>query len=172
MERSVDIELRPDDLVQSSRLQFLNVLRSRRKLVKLGICALLASAIFGIVIWNGSTQSLVTIAVFTLLSPLLIIAGPAAIVWFVTPRVSRRMFAQQASLRQRYRLTWDETHYRTAGEGGQAVIAWSDFFRVERNDELVTLYESQALRRIIPWRFLSAEQRADIERIIQPLLGK
>ena len=172
MERSVDIELRPDDLVQSSRLQFLTFLRSRRGLVRLGALAVIASVLFGAVMWTGSTETMVMIAVFTLLSPLMIVALPAAIVWFVTPRVSRRMFAQQASLRQRYRLTWDDAYYRTAGESGQAVIAWGDFFRAERNEQLITLYESQALRRIVPLRFLSAEQRTDIERIIAPLLGK
>lgn len=172
MERSVEIELRPDDLVQSSRLQFLTFLRSRRGLVRLGVVAVSASVLFGAVMWTGSTQSMVGIAVFTILSPLMIVAVPAAVVWFVSPRVSRRMFAQQASLRQPYRLTWDDAYYRTAGEGGQAVIAWGNFFRIERSERLITLYESQVLRRIIPLRFLSAEQRADIERIIAPFLGK
>lgn len=172
MERSVNIELRADDLAKAAKLQFLSFLRSRRSLIRLALCAAAASTVFGLIIWNGSTSSMVTIAVFTLLSPLMIIAGPAAIVWFVAPHTSRRIFAQQASLRQPYRLNWDEEYYRTKGEGGQAVIAWRDFFRVERNDELIVLYESQALRRIIPLRLLSTGQRADMERIIEPLLVK
>jgi hypothetical protein len=172
MERSVDIQLGPDDLVQSAKLQFLTFLRSRRGMVRLGLCALIAGIGFGMFMWDGSVASGVVIAVYIVLLPLAIVAVPGAIVWFVTPHTSRRMFAQQASLRQPYRMTWDDTHYRATGDSGQAVIAWTDFFRVERNDRLITLYESQALRRIIPLRFLTPEQRADIERVIAPLLGK
>ena len=62
MERSVEIELRADDLAQSAKLQFLTFLRSRRGPVRLVVGALLASAVFGALIWNGSTTSKVTIA--------------------------------------------------------------------------------------------------------------
>jgi hypothetical protein len=172
MERSVEIELSADDLAHSFKLQFVTFLRSRRGLIRLGVLALVVSVAFGALIWNGSTSNAVAILTFTLLSPLMVIAGPAAIVWLAAPRSSRRVFSQQASLRRSYHLTWDNEHYRTASESGNAVIAWRDFFRAERDDELITLYESQALRRLIPIRFLSPEQRADIERMIAPLLGK
>lgn len=172
MERSVEITLSAEDMVASQKLQFVRFLTSRRGLVRLGIVSVFASFIFGAVMWNGSGDNTLAIVLFTLFSPLMIIAGPAVLVWFVGPHSARRVFAQQASLRQPYRLTWDEERYRTAGEGGSADIAWRDFYRVERNDKVIALYESQVLRRLVPLRFLSDEQRADLERIVAPLVEK
>lgn len=164
MERSVEIQLQPDDLVLASKLQFLKGVRSAKGMTTILVAAALATTLYGLLIWDGDEQ--VAIAIFGVLSPLIVVCGPAFVVWFIGPRSARKLFAQQASLRQPYRLEWDEESYRAYGEGGQATIKWSDFFRVIQDDKVIVLFESLALRRLIPARFLSEAQRRDIEGII------
>jgi hypothetical protein len=164
VERYVDIQLEPNDLVEASKLQFRKGLRGWKGLTTVAILAVLATTVYGLLIWDGDDE--VAIAIFGVLSPLMVICGPAFVVWFVAPSTARRIFAQQASLRRAYRLEWNEQCYMTHSEDGHVRIEWGDFFRIIRNDEIIVLFESQVLRRLVPLRFLTAEQRMDIERII------
>ncbi|KQN77599.1 YcxB family protein [Devosia sp. Leaf64] len=164
MNRTADIQLLPHDLADANKLQFINSLRRPRGILSVLFLSAALSTIFGLLVWDAGNA--LPIAAFTIVSPLAVLAGPAFVVWVINPGTARRIFKQQASLRKPYAIAWDEAHYLAHSDLGNTKLPWSDLFRVEHNDKLIVLFESQNLRRIIPLRFLSPEQRADIEGVI------
>jgi len=73
--------------------------------------------------------------------------------WYVvTPRQTRRIFAEQKNMQRPYTLSWDDNYLSVEGENFSDRESWSDFARWRENDQLFAIYHSDVLFRIVPKR--------------------
>lgn len=85
--------------------------------------------------------------------------------FYLTPRQARRTFAQQKELGVPWEMLVTETGLEISNEFGHARRPWGDFIKWKEDDDLLLLYESDTVYRVLPKRFFSpAEQLARLKQ--------
>jgi len=87
--------------------------------------------------------------------------------YLLLPRRVKRVYRQQRNLQRPYEVSWDDDHYSTRSEQGNARIPWNEFLKWRENKRLFLLYRSDVLFHMVPKAALSNEQVADFSRLIR-----
>ena len=88
---------------------------------------------------------------------LLVESWPGAYDW-----KRRKLYKQQASLKEQFTYSWDADALRVSSESGAASRKWKDYIRHAENERMFLLYHSDIMFEIFPksW-FSSSEQLGD-----------
>jgi hypothetical protein len=75
----------------------------------------------------------------------------------IVPSKTRRVFAQQKSLQAQYEIVISPDTIETTSEQGTSRMAITDFYKYKVGQDLVLLYQSQALFHMFPRRVFDSE---------------
>lgn len=167
MNRSVTITLAEDDYVAANRLHVLNQYKGR------GPVAVLCFFIALYVLFLGASFAGIQMPeTLHLLIPALLLwllgARLLNYLWLV-PRATRKLFRQQKTLHRPMTYSWSEAGLKVTGESGEWLFAWADYLKLAENAKIVLLYEGPRLFQMLPKRFFTAEQLADLRHCANKL---
>lgn len=164
LSRTVSLTLTPEDVVHAAQLHFVTRMRKPRQIFNVVLLGLLmagaaAAALSGL----GIPLPWPLLAVIAIASP---IAGLFA-AYGMHDRAARKLYAQQKNLQRPYEISWTDSELSTTSADGNWRLTWQDVREVKVNKHVIMFFESDYMFRIIPCRFLSAEQREDLLRCAQ-----
>lgn len=81
---------------------------------------------------------------------------------FTIPRRSRRIFAQQKSLHDEIEAKWDEAALDLATSSARSRHRWADFLKWTEGQNVILLYQSDAVFNMLPKRAFSPEALTEI----------
>ncbi|TCR70236.1 YcxB-like protein [Bosea sp. BK604] len=162
MNRAVTITLVEADYVAANRLHLLNQYKGRGPVAVL--CVLIASYIL---VLAASFAELALPEMLNLLIPALLLwllgARWLNYLWFV-PRATRRLFRQQKTLHRPMSYSWSQAGLKVSSENGEWLFAWADYLELAENGTIMLVYEGPRLFQMLPKRFFTSEQLADLRR--------
>ena len=163
--RAQVIQLGLDDIKQAQRLHFWQFVRSRSGMIRIAVSCIRATALFALVVLLVGKGKHVTslILFFALASPFIVMACSAAVIFLLGKRLARKAFDQQKTLQVPYRVSWTEQGILVESEYGDARMPWGDLRKARQDQNLLLLYESDRLYRLIPKRCLTQAQLADFQ---------
>jgi hypothetical protein len=83
------------------------------------------------------------------------------------PRYVRRVYAQQRDLREEIVIQWDDVRFSAQSASGHITVEWNDFYRWQRNNDVILLYRSEALLNFFPTHDPEFRAAADeVERLL------
>lgn len=163
--RAVVIQLQPEDLALAQRLHFWQHVRGRSGMIRLSILCVVATGAFATFMWlaGSGSEAVVPTLAFALSTPFALLAFPFLITHFLGGYAARKTFRQQKTLHKPAKLTWSEQGVVMQSEYGDARVPWMDFRKAREDRQMILLYESDRLYRVIPKRCLSTAQLADLQ---------
>lgn len=160
MNRSVTVTLVEDDYVAANRLHLLSQYRGAGPVGVL--CILIISYIL---VLAAPFAGLQLPEMVHLLIPALLLwllgARSLNYLWLV-PRATRRLFRQQKTLHRPMTYSWSQAGLKVTNESGEWLFAWADYLKLAENGTIMLLYEGPRLFQMLPKRFFTAEQLADL----------
>jgi len=163
--RTQVIQLGLEDIQQAQRLHFWQFVRSRRGMIRIAVSCLRATALFALVmLLVGKGKSVTSfILFFALASPLVVMACSAAVIFLLGKRLARKALDQQKTLQMPYRVSWTDQGILIESEYSDTRMQWGNFWKLRQDQNLILLYESDRLYRLIPKRCFTAAQLADFQ---------
>ena len=163
--RTQVIQLGLEDIQQAQRLHFWQFVRSRRGIFRIAVSSLRATALFAlIVLLVGKAKSASSLILFfSLASPFIVLACSAAVISLLGKRLARKAFDQQKTLHVPYRVSWTDQGILIESEYGDARLPWGDLRKTRQDKNLILLYESDRLYRLIPTRCFTPAQLTDFQ---------
>ena len=163
--RAEVIQLGLEDIKQAQRLHFWQFVRSRSGMIRIAVSCVRATALFALVVLMLGKGRNVTslILFFALASPFIVMACCVALIFFLGKRLARKALDQQKTLQMRYRISWTDRGILIESEYGATRMPWGDFRKLRQDQNLILLYESDRLYRLIPKRCFTAAQLADFQ---------
>ncbi|MBT0669317.1 YcxB family protein [Novosphingobium profundi] len=152
----------PEDLTAAYRLNLkarLTARRARRNYfvstVAIGMLAAVSTSI-----WPFGSP--VFAAVIAMIYWLLFLAFVFATAYLRLPRQSRAIYTQQKSLHVTTTVEWNDAGIAFTSAKGQTHFVWDDFTRIDADEKVVLLWQSDAVMNFIPTRVLTPVQLGDI----------
>lgn len=163
-QHAVLIQLGPEDLVHAQRLHFWQFMRSRGGIIQLAVLSIAATALFALLMFGARGKGFMspTLA-FAPASPFIVVASCIGVLFILGGRVARKAFSQQKTLQMPYRISWTDQGILLQSEYGDARMPWGDFRKLREDRNIILLYESDRLHRLIPKRCFTAAQLADFQ---------
>ncbi|MFD1794504.1 YcxB family protein [Paracoccus aurantiacus] len=166
--RSAVIELTPRDFRLAHRLRALSGYRRGKTLIRLLLVWLFAIAVFGVSDYLDGARGarllnglLHAAAIYGLL-----MVGVLLLMSFVlTPLVIRRRFRQDKLVGLPAQVSWNEKRYKVVAPNAQSDVQWTDYNKILSDRHSFLFFVSDYSFQILPTRFLTEAQIADIDRI-------
>lgn len=172
--RAEVIQLGLEDIKQAQRLHFWQFVRSRSGMIRIAVSCLRATALFALVILLVGKGKHVTslILFFALASPLIVMACCVTVIFLLGKRLARKALDQQKTLQMPYRVSWTDQGILIESEHSDTRMPWGDFRKIRQDQNLILLYESDRLYRLIPKRCFTPAQLADFQACMAPVLQR
>jgi hypothetical protein len=90
----------------------------------------------------------------------------AATLFFLSPWLGRRAFTKHKTIKGARACSWTDDTFTSQSSYGAITVPWADFVKFAENDKVFLLYTSPRIFICIPKRTLSAEESADLSRIL------
>lgn len=148
----------PEDYIAVQRTMFARQMRSRRVMIRMALLVVAAIVVVVIVVVPAGMDAALGAAAGGLGGGLIGIALLAAITWWLLPRRSRRLFAQQRTLHHEHRTTFDAEGMRQVSERADVRIPWSDFPYWHLGRDVMLLYSNDYLAYFVPRRAFAGDQ--------------
>ena len=163
--RTEVIQLGLKDIAHAQRLHFWQFVRSGRGIIRIVISSVRATALFALlVLLVGKGKSVLSpVLFFAFASPFIVMACSVAVIFAMGTRFGRKAFDQQKTLQAPYRISWSDQGILIESEYGDARMQWGDFRKLRQDQNLILLYESDRLYRLIPKRCFTQAQLADFQ---------
>lgn len=168
-----EIVFRPTlaDYVAVARTMFWRGLARRRFLIRIVIVLLIGAAAGPVFVWitDGTVDVRATgFAVAAMIGWLVLVLGLS---FLLVPRRAGRLFRQQRTLDQDFRVTWDEAGYTQQWEHGAVLTRWADYHDWFENDRILAFGINEQLFHFAPKRVMTAEQIADLRTMAMRIGG-
>lgn len=164
--RTEVIHLGLEDIRQAQRLHFWQFVRSCSGMIRIMISSVRATALFTllvlVVVGRGKSVTS-TILFFALASPFIVMGCSVAVLLVLGRSLGRKALDQQKTLQAPYRFSWTDQGILIESEYGDARMPWGGFRKLRQNQNLMLLYESDRLYRLIPKRCFTQAQLTDLQ---------
>jgi hypothetical protein len=167
------VTLSEQDLIDANKLHCARVLRSRRSLA---IYAVIFGMLFVIIVTKIEAPVLMRVAWALTMAALLAVGAILAQIVLnaaLIPRMARRNYAEQASLRKPAEIaaTRDTLSFRQSDSHSNTI--WDEFTGWSEDSLILLVYRSRALFNILPKRHFAADEIDQIrERLLSAGLKK
>lgn len=158
-ERSIAFTLTPEDYIAAQHLH------ARRQMLRppmLALFAIFAAVFFfGVFAPTGDpflNRLMVIVA-------LVVFAMIPFNYFFLLPRRTRKIFAQQKTLSERVEASWSPEDYSASNATNSGTIRWADYHKWDSDEKIVLLYQSDILFQMIPRTALTDAQLSDIRAL-------
>lgn len=169
MNRKATFTLDELDLRRAVRLHAFSGIREKRTIIRLALLWFIAMAAFigffsaAGMPWPELRGNLLPFALIIIATILLFSLGiPLAL----GPLVIRRRFKQDKLVRKPVSASWDEEAYEAEQPGARNHIPWRDYMKTREDRHLFLFFISDYSYQILPKRALTAEQIADLQRVL------
>lgn len=155
---SVTFQPTAGDFVAAYRLAFVTSFKTMRAL----LCYALGATPFAMIgaVYRSSEGALFCVTLFIMYS--LIFTVVVTIIYLFVPVRARRLFSQQKSAQNPFRVEWSEKGITFKSDRLYRHIFWNELLKSTENSRAILLYQSDVMFSFIPKRVLSPEQAASI----------
>lgn len=156
------IELTQDDLLEGATRQYAAAIM-RRRVVAFAILVALGGFAFGAYVVPARGSNL-GIGLIVMAGALAYFYGLMGVIYLVVRRGIRRQWRENQLLHETVDVAWSGHGYKVVGENVRSDMPWSYYRGWRETRNLFLLYFSPVNYQILPKRYLSAEQEADLRR--------
>lgn len=169
MNRKATFTLDELDLRRAVRLHAFSGICEKRTIIRLALLWFIAMAAFiGFFSAAGmpGPELRGNLLPFALIIVAIILVFSLGIPLALGPLVIHRRFKQDKLVRKPVSASWDEEAYEAEQPGARNHIPWRDYMKTREDQHLFLFFISDYSYQILPKRALTAEQIADLQRVL------
>ncbi len=155
---SAGFQPREDDLLAAKRLHFRLSLKNRRVAIALLVMSAGGAIVGAGSAWEGDRAALVASGIVGFLAGALFFAFLLFISYLSLSRRTRRIYAQQKSLKEPIVVEWSDEGIVFTSSRGFGRYQWSDFIRIAQDRDMFVFLHNDELMNFLPKRALSPGQ--------------
>lgn len=151
-----------DDLLAAYRLNLKAKLRAKRAQRNFLVGGLAVGVLCAAAAWIWPFAPLLIAAAIGVAYWMLFLTAVFGAAYLRLPRQSRTIYAQQKSLHGTTTVQWNEKGITFKSVKGQSSFGWDDFTRIDASNDVILLWQSDAVMNFIPARVLTDDQVMDL----------